>query len=111
HLTFNDLTTHFFREARGLIPDLTSFFPLIIPFLLVLFRLVGVFVFVPFFSNSSIPANVRVLLSVAMAFCVWNVVPLVQRDGGGVMVTPTLPGVVVAVAGEMSVGLVIGLLV
>lgn len=89
--------------------DLTPFYPLVVPFLLVLFRLGGVFVFVPFFSNTSIPGNVKVLLSLAMAFCVWNVVPGVQRSG--VTVPPTVPGLVVAVAGEMSVGLVIGLLV
>ena len=88
--------------------DLTSLFPLIVPFLLVLFRLAGVFVFVPFFSNTSIPGNVKVLLSLAMAFCVWNVVPGVQRSG--LTVPATVPGLVVAVAGEMSVGLLMGLM-
>jgi flagellar biosynthesis protein FliR len=89
--------------------DLTPFYPLVVPFLLVLFRLAGVFVFVPFYSNTSIPGNVKVLLALAMAVCVWNAVPAVQRSGGAV--PASLPALVVAVAGEMSVGLLIGLLV
>jgi flagellar biosynthesis protein FliR len=89
--------------------DLTPFYSLVVPFLLVVFRLAGIFVFVPFYSNTSIPGNVKVLLALAMTFCVWNVVPTVQASG--VHVAATWPGLVVAVAGEMSIGLVIGMLV
>src|SRR5277367_1777734 len=85
--------------------DLTPLYPLLAPFLLVLFRVIGLFIFVPVFSNSAIPANIKVLLALAITLCVWNVVPHSTA-------TPdTLVGLVVAVAGEMSVGLLIGLLV
>jgi flagellar biosynthetic protein FliR len=85
--------------------DLTPLYPLAIPFLLVLFRVLGLFIFVPVFSNSAIPTNIKVLLSLAITFCVCNVVPR------GAVMPETLVGLVVAVAGEMSVGLLIGLLV
>jgi len=87
-------------------PDLTAAFPLIVPFLLVLFRLMGMFAFVPFYSNANIPTNVKVLLALAIAFCVWNVVPVVKLPES----TQTLVGLTVAVAGEMTIGLVIGML-
>ncbi len=86
--------------------DLPILFPLVIPFLLVLFRLLGMFAFVPFYSNSNIPGNVKVLLSLAIAFCVWNVVPVAKLPPS----CETLVGLVVAVAGEMSIGLVLGML-
>lgn len=89
--------------------DLTPLYPLVVPFLLVLFRLLGVFAFVPFFSNSSIPGNVKVMLGLAIAFCIWNIVPGV-KEGGGAAVTATLPGLVIAVAGELTIGLMIGLM-
>jgi flagellar biosynthetic protein FliR len=88
--------------------DLTSLYPLVVPFLLVLFRLLGIVVFVPFFSNSSVPGNVKVLLGLAMAVCVWNVVPQARASGNAI--PPTLPALVIAIAGEMTVGLMIGIL-
>jgi flagellar biosynthetic protein FliR len=88
--------------------DLTPLYPLIVPFLLVLFRLLGMFIFVPFFSNSAIPGNVKVLLCLAMTYCIWNIVPGVRSAAAST--TATLPGLVVAVAGEMTVGLLIGLI-
>jgi flagellar biosynthesis protein FliR len=88
--------------------DLTPLYPLVVPFLLVLFRLLGVVTFVPFFSNSSIPGNVKAMLCLAMTVCVWNVVPGVR--GSAIHTVPTLPGLVTAIAGEMTVGLMIGLL-
>ena len=88
--------------------ELTPLYPLVVPFLLVLFRLLGVFAFVPFFSNSAIPGNVKVLLGLAITVCVWNVVPGVR--GAALHSAQTLPGLVAAIAGEMTVGLLIGLL-
>jgi flagellar biosynthetic protein FliR len=85
--------------------NLIPLYPLVVPFLLVLFRVLGLFVFVPVFSNSAIPTNIKVLLSLAITLCVWNVVPK------SAAVPATLVGLVVAVAGEMSVGLVIGMMV
>ncbi len=88
--------------------DLMPLFPLVVPFLLVLFRLLGLFAFVPFFSNSSIPGNIKILLSLAIALCVWNVVPGVRSAAA--TVPETLPGLVIAIAGEMGIGLVLGML-
>jgi flagellar biosynthetic protein FliR len=88
--------------------DLMPLYPLVGPFLLVLFRLVGIVVFVPFFSNSSVPGNVRILLGLAVAVCVWNVVPGVRELGA--RLPASVPSLVAMIAGEMSVGLVIGML-
>jgi flagellar biosynthesis protein FliR len=74
----------------------------------VLFRLLGIFAFVPFFSNSSIPGNVKVLLGLAIALCVWNIVPGVRS--AALTSAQTLPGLVAALAGEMTVGLLIGVM-
>jgi flagellar biosynthesis protein FliR len=90
-------------------PDLTPIYPLVVPFLLVLFRLMGIFTFVPFFSNSSVPANVRVLLGLAITLCVWNVVPTLQKSPD--QLPANLPALIIAIAGEMSIGLLIGLLI
>ena len=89
--------------------ELTPFYPLLVPFLLVLFRLLGLFAFVPFFSNSSIPANVKVLLALSITFCVWNVVP--DLRGAAIRVPTNLIDLTVSIAGEMSVGLLIGMMV
>jgi flagellar biosynthetic protein FliR len=84
--------------------NLTPLYPLAFPFLLVLFRMLGIFLFAPFFSNSAIPQNVRVLLGLAITFCVWTVVPHTTA------LPTSLIAVTVAVAGEMTVGLLIGML-
>ena len=89
--------------------DLTTLFPLVVPFLLVLFRLLGLFAFVPFFSNSAIPGNVKVLLGLAISVCVWNVAPHVKESGA--YVPETLIGLTLAVVGELAIGLLIGLMV
>ncbi|MCL2646185.1 MAG: flagellar biosynthetic protein FliR [Phycisphaerales bacterium] len=84
--------------------DLVPFYPLVAPFLLVLFRVAGLLAFAPFFNTTTIPGQVRALLALALAFCVWQVVP-----HAGV-VPDNLIGLVAAIAGEMSVGLAIGLM-
>jgi flagellar biosynthesis protein FliR len=88
--------------------DLTPFYPLVVPFLLVLFRLLGLFVFLPFFSSTVIPGNVKILLGLALTVCVWNVVPGVRA--AALHSAETLPGLVAAIAGEMTVGLLIGMM-
>ncbi|HVX86555.1 MAG TPA: flagellar biosynthetic protein FliR [Phycisphaerae bacterium] len=87
--------------------SLTPLLPLALPFLLVLFRVLGIFAFVPFFNNSSIPMNVKVLLSLAITFCLWNIVPATDLH----TLPDTLISIVTAIIGEMSVGLLIGMLV
>jgi flagellar biosynthetic protein FliR len=84
--------------------DLVPYYPLLVPFLLVVFRVLGIFAFVPLFSNAAIPGNVKVLLGLAIAVCVWNVVPR------PVVLPEDLLGVTAAIIGELSVGLLIGLL-
>lgn len=72
------------------------------PFLLVLFRVMGLFMFVPLFSNAAIPGNVKALLGLAMTICIFPLVPKVQP--------PTdLIGITMAVMGELSVGLLLGI--
>jgi flagellar biosynthesis protein FliR len=88
--------------------DLTPLYPLVVPFLLVLFRLLGVVAFAPFFSSATIPGNVKIVLGLAITLCVWNVVPGIR--GSAIHTVPTLPGLVVAIAGEMTVGLMIGIM-
>lgn len=83
--------------------DLMSLYPLVAPFALVLFRVLGLFMFVPLFSNAAIPGNVKVLLALAISLCVWNVVPKTA-------VTPGLVPLALAVIAELSVGLLIGIL-
>src|SRR3954469_22724667 len=87
--------------------DLVPLYALVGPFLLVLFRLLGLLAFVPFFSTSSIPANIKVLLGLAITFCVWNIVPSVRASGA--TLPGTLTGLVVAIAGEMTIGFWLGM--
>jgi flagellar biosynthetic protein FliR len=81
---------------------LFQLFPLIVPFVLVLFRVVGLFSFVPVFSNASIPGNIKILLSIAITFCIWNVVP---RH----VIPARLIDLALAAVCEAGVGLMIGL--
>jgi flagellar biosynthetic protein FliR len=83
---------------------LTMLFPLVTPFLLVLFRVAGLFVVAPVFSSGSIPMQVRALLALAVSFCLF---PVVSHAGA---VDDTLIGLVLAIIGELSVGLLIGIL-
>src|SRR3954471_24510150 len=87
--------------------DLTPLYMLVGPFLLVLFRLLGMLAFIPFFSTSSIPGNVKVLLGLAITLCIWSVVPAIR--GIGPKMPESLTGLVIAIAGEMSVGLLMGM--
>lgn len=78
---------------------------MIVPFLLALFRVAGLFAFVPVFANNAIPKNVKALLAVAVTVCLWPSIPKAT------VLPDNLVGLTLAVAGEMSVGLVMGLLV
>lgn len=81
--------------------------------LLVLFRLAGIFAFTPLFSARTIPAVVKVLLAVGMSFCVF---PLLLAGGktespvvGSILDSGlSLATVVPAVAAELLIGAVIG---
>lgn len=75
---------------------------MVCPFLLVLFRVMGVFAFVPVFSNSAIPINVKALLGVAIALCIFPIVPHRQLP-------PDLISVTVGILSELSVGMLLGI--
>ena len=81
--------------------------------LLVLFRLTGIFLFAPLFGSVLIPGRVKVLLAVGLSFCVYpllldpgsqsavNLLPLVERG-------LTFWGLVGIVSAELGIGLLIG---
>jgi flagellar biosynthetic protein FliR len=85
--------------------DLVPLFPLVVPFLLVLFRVLGVFSFVAFFSNVAIPGNVKVLLALCISVCIFSSVP------HAVAMPASLPSLVISILGELSVGLLMGMMV
>ncbi len=71
-------------------------------FLLVMFRLLGIFVFGPLFSLAAMPYQLRALLSLALAFCIYPMIP-VQPPMELSLITISL-----AVGSEMMIGLIIG---
>lgn len=84
-------------------PDsLQPILPHIPAFLLVMFRLTGLFLFAPLFGSSAIPVRVKVLLALALAVCVYPMVPP-QAPVGLSMVT-----LGVAVGSELLIGAAIG---
>lgn len=76
------------------------------PFLMVLFRLLGLFVFAPMLSSAIIPARVRVLLAVILALGVYPTLPGAQQQPMELDLFMLAP----AIAGETLIGTVIGLL-
>lgn len=84
-------------------PDgLHSLTPHVPAFLLVLFRLTGIFIFGPMFAGATIPMRIKAMLALTLAFCIYPLVP----------VSPNLPlsisTLAFAVSGEMLIGAVIG---
>lgn len=83
-------------------PTLEPILPHIPAFMLVLFRMSGVFIFAPMFSGAAIPARVKVLLALSLSVCIYPLIP------------PQMPvqlsvwGMAFAVGGEVLIGLVIG---
>jgi flagellar biosynthetic protein FliR len=72
-------------------------------FLLVLVRVAGVLMLAPVFGSQTVPAPVKIFLSLVLAMLFY---PLVKAQGGAV---PEGTGALaVAVAGELAVGLLIG---
>ncbi len=81
---------------------LEQLLPHIPAFLLVLFRLTGIFIFGPVFGSSVIPMRAKVLLALVLAFCIYPVIP------PQVPVQLSLMTLAVAVGTELLIGLVIG---
>ncbi len=71
-------------------------------FLLVLFRLAGIFIFGPVFGSQVIPMRVKAMLALVLTLCIYPIVP------PQVPVALSLPTLAVAVGTEMLIGLVIG---
>lgn len=78
-----------------LLPHLTAF-------MLVMFRMAGIFMLAPMFGSGVIPMKVKALLSVVLAFCVYPIIP--PQPG----VELTLMMLPVTIGSEMLIGLVIG---
>jgi flagellar biosynthetic protein FliR len=82
--------------------QLHNLLPHVPAFMLVFFRMGGIFIFAPMFGSKVLPIRVKVLLALVLAFCVYPVVP------------PQLPLVLnvstlaVAVGSEILIGMVIG---
>jgi flagellar biosynthetic protein FliR len=81
---------------------LTPILPHVVPFTLVLFRLASIFFFAPMFSSPVIPTQVKALLALVLAFCVYPVVPTQAP------VNPSMWAVALGIGGEVLIGLVIG---
>jgi flagellar biosynthesis protein FliR len=76
---------------------------MLIVFTLILCRVGGLFLVAPFFSRAGVPARARVLLAVAIAVCLLPVVPKPMSTGDAVAVAAGM-------AGEIAIGVAIGLL-
>ncbi len=84
------------------------------PWLMVLFRITGIFVIAPVFGSRTIPARVKVFLALGLSFCVFPM--LMESDGQPAspvhasIVTNAFPlwMIIGAVAMELLVGIVIG---
>ncbi|MBX3386108.1 MAG: flagellar biosynthetic protein FliR [Phycisphaeraceae bacterium] len=85
--------------------DLRSILDHTVPFLLVLFRLSGLFVFAPVLSGTIVPSKVRVLMCVMLAAGMYPAVSHEPADWSGVDAL-SLGWIV---AGETLIGLAIGL--
>jgi flagellar biosynthesis protein FliR len=75
----------------------------ILRIVVVLFRLLGLFIFAPFFGHHTVPMRIRMLLAVALAFALF---PLVEK-----FVPPLPPGVgglALAAIRESLIGLLLG---
>ena len=83
--------------------DISWLLALLPSFLLVLARVAGLIIFAPFLGSSAIPVRLRLALAVLLAVALFSFV-------GGTFTAPSNLGhFVVALLGELTVGLVIGL--
>lgn len=87
-------------------PDFTPILVHAIPFTLVWFRLLGMFVFAPILSSLSIPTLPKVLLSVMLAAAMYPLVPARAPDPTHLDLAVLAP----LIAGETMVGAAMGLI-
>ena len=76
------------------------------PFLMVLFRLLGLFIFAPILSSTSIPARIRVLLALALAVAMYPTIPASQMAPIQLDLFTLGP----AIFAETLIGVVLGLI-
>lgn len=73
-------------------------------FLLIFFRMTGLFVTAPVFGSGQIPPMVKIWLSFVMA---WVMVPLI--DMGGLVIAPNVGSYLLLVVAELGIGVILGL--
>lgn len=83
------------------------FSPIVIPFMLVLTRITGIFVFTPLISSESIPRRYKALLAVTLAAAVF---PMAKQATLPISTTLDLPTLGIILFSELLVGVVIGLI-
>jgi flagellar biosynthetic protein FliR len=100
-------------EDNGLLIDLKPFLAHLPAWLLVLFRLTGMFMFAPMFGSVTIPARVKVFLALGLSFCVYPML-LTPGSASAGLILPFIESglglwsVVSSVSMELLIGIVIG---
>lgn len=82
--------------------NLDILIPHIIPFLMVMFRLTGIFLFAPLFGSNVIPMRAKALLALTLSFCIYPLTPATPY------LELTLGTMALAVASELLIGAIIG---
>lgn len=82
--------------------SLENLLPHIPAWLLVLFRLTGIFIFAPMFGSNLVPVRVKVMLALVLSFCVYPIVPVATPLELSLGQLPMIVG------SELLIGLIIG---
>jgi flagellar biosynthetic protein FliR len=77
-----------------------------LPYLMVVFRLSGLFLLAPYISGVAIPGNIRILLVVIMGACVYPIIPPAMQ--GHAAPDLDLMTLLPAVVGELLIGGIVG---
>ncbi|MCA3004338.1 MAG: flagellar biosynthetic protein FliR [Planctomycetaceae bacterium] len=83
-----------------------SLYAHVMPFLLVLFRLSGLFIFAPLLASMTIPTRVKILFAFSLTLCVYPTLPA----GPAVSLPTDVFGLGFVVMTEVALGVIIGLL-
>jgi flagellar biosynthesis protein FliR len=86
------------------LPALEHILPHVAPFLLVAFRLAGLFLFTPVLANRALPRRFRVMMCVMFAAALYPMLPESAQVAPGATLADLAPMIV----GEMLIGFVIG---
>ncbi len=87
-------------------PDLTPMLVHVIPFTLVLSRVVGIMLFAPIVSMAGVPVRARALLAFVLAVSLYPIVPPLWSEGSITDIFALLP----IMGAEVLVGVVLGML-